>query len=47
MYITATLLSKQDWDELAQTAKWSRANAEVHKDSHWIGGDPAQLEVYG
>lgn len=47
MYITPTLLSEKDWNVLAQTAKWSRANAEVLKDSHWIGGDPAQLQVYG
>ena len=47
MYITPSLLSSQDWDVLAETAKWSRANADVLKDSHWIGGDPARLEVYG
>src|SRR5579872_4517144 len=47
MYITPTLLSQQDWDVLAETAKWSRENAQVLKDSHWIGGDPAKLEVYG
>lgn len=47
MYITPALLSDQDWDVLAETAKWSRANAAVLKDSHWIGGDPARLEVYG
>lgn len=47
MYVTPTLLSQQDWDVLAQSAKWSRANAGVLKDSHWIGGDPAQLQVYG
>ncbi len=47
MYITPTLLSSQDWNVLAETAKWSRANADVLKDSHWIGGDPANLEVYG
>jgi hypothetical protein len=47
MYITPSLLSPQDWDVLAETAKWSRENAEVLKDSHWIGGDPARLEVYG
>jgi len=47
MYITSSLLSDQDWDVLAETAKWSRANAAVLKDSHWIGGDPAKLEVYG
>lgn len=47
MYITPSLLSSADWDVLAEAAKWSRANAETLKDSHWIGGDPARLEVYG
>jgi hypothetical protein len=47
MYITPSLLSPQDWDVLAEAAKWSRDNANVLKDSHWIGGDPARLEVYG
>ena len=47
MYITPTLLSSDDWDVLAEAAKWSRANAQTLKDSHWIGGDPARLEVYG
>jgi hypothetical protein len=47
MYITPALLSDENWDVLADTAKWSRANASVLKDSHWVGGDPAKLEVYG
>ena len=47
MYITSSLLSSQDWDVLAEAAKWSRDNAQTLKDSHWIGGDPARLEVYG
>jgi len=47
MYITPSLLSAQDWDVLAEAAKWSRENAATLKDSHWIGGDPARLEVYG
>jgi hypothetical protein len=47
MYITPSLLSADDWDVLAEAAKWSRANAQTLKDSHWIGGDPARLEVYG
>src|SRR5208282_4743277 len=47
MYITPSLLSPQDWDVLAEAAKWSRDNAETLEDSHWIGGDPALLEVYG
>jgi hypothetical protein len=47
MYITPGLLTKENWDDLAESANWSRANAAVLKDSHWIGGDPGKLEVYG
>jgi hypothetical protein len=47
MYITPSLLTSQNWDDLAEAAKWSRANADVLKDTHWVGGDPAWLEVYG
>jgi hypothetical protein len=47
MYITPSLLTSRNWDDLAEAAKWSRANADVLKDTHWVGGDPAWLEVYG
>lgn len=47
MYISPSLLALADWDVLAEAAKWSRENAETLKDTHWIGGDPARLEVYG
>jgi hypothetical protein len=47
MYITPSLLSPQDWDALAEAANWSRKNAGVLCDTHWIGGDPAKLQVYG
>ena len=32
---------------LAESANWSRANADVLRDTHWIGGDPDRLDVYG
>ncbi|GBR42381.1 enterotoxin [Neoasaia chiangmaiensis NBRC 101099] len=47
LYITPSLLKPADWDVIAQTAKWARANADVLKDSHWVGGDPGRLEPYG
>ena len=47
MYITPSLLTNNDWDTLAEAAKWSRANADTLVDTHWLGGDPAMLEVYG
>ncbi len=47
MYITPSLLTSKNWDDLAESARWSRANASVLKDTHWIGGDPGKLEPYG
>ena len=47
MYITPSLLGPADWDTLAEAAKWSRANADVLRDTHWLGGDPGHLDVYG
>src|SRR5205814_324196 len=34
-------------DMLAEAATWSRRNARTLVDTHWIGGDPKKLEVYG
>lgn len=47
LYITPSLLSPEDWDVLAESARWSRSNAAVLKDTHWIGGNPEELEPYG
>jgi hypothetical protein len=47
MYISHVLLSKNNWDVLAEAANWSRRNAGTLRDTHWIGGDPGKLEVYG
>ena len=47
LYITPSLLSDHDWNVLAESANWSRANADVLRDTHWIGGDPDRLDVYG
>jgi len=47
LYITPSLLTERNWDVLAEAAKWSRRNAEVLKDTHWVGGDPYWLDVYG
>ncbi|QCP54976.1 enterotoxin [Trinickia violacea] len=47
LYVTPSLLSEGDWDVLAESAKWARTHADVLRDSHWIGGAPDELEVYG
>jgi hypothetical protein len=46
LYISHSLLSKNDWDMLAKAATWSRRNTEVLRDTHWVGGDPAKLNIY-
>jgi hypothetical protein len=47
LYITPSLLSTKNWDTLAEAAKWSRESAPVLRDTHWVGGDPNWLNVYG
>jgi len=47
MYVTPSLVTQRNWDTLADAANWSRRNADILVDTHWIGGDPRRLEVYG
>ena len=47
MYITPSLMTPENWDTLAEAAKWSRENAGTLVDTHWVGGAPADREVYG
>ena len=47
MYITPSNLTADNWNTLAESANWSRRNAEALRDTHWVGGDPANLEPYG
>ncbi|HZI31537.1 MAG TPA: enterotoxin, partial [Candidatus Binatia bacterium] len=47
MYITPSLMTQQNWDDLAEAAKWSRANAKTLVDTHWVGGEPAYGQIYG
>ncbi|HXD47345.1 MAG TPA: enterotoxin [Gemmatimonadaceae bacterium] len=47
MYVTPSLLTPRNWDTLAEAARWSRGNAGTLVDTHWVGGDPRQLQPYG
>jgi hypothetical protein len=47
LHIDPSLMTERTWDVLAESARWSRSNRRVLADTHWIGGDPAQGEVYG
>jgi hypothetical protein len=47
LYITPALLRECDWDVIANAARWARENGDVLRDSHWIGGAPDELAIYG
>ena len=47
LYLTPSMMDQSAWDDVAQAAKWAQANSDVLVDSHWVGGDPLQLHIYG
>lgn len=47
LYISHGRMTPEMWDILAEGAKWSRKNSDVLVDTHWVGGNPDKLEVYG
>lgn len=47
LYITPSILSKAEWDNLAATIKWAYAHMETLKQTRFILGDPSAGEAYG
>jgi hypothetical protein len=47
LYITPSMMKQEQWDALAEAAKWSYENSDVLVDTHWIGGDPGAGQIYG
>ncbi len=47
IYVRPDVLTDAEWDTLAAAAKWARANSETLVDTHWVGGNPVDMEVYG
>jgi len=47
LYVAPYRMTDRMWDILAEGARWSRDNARPLVDTHWIGGDPNQLQIYG
>ena len=45
LYVAPSLMTAETWDALAEAANWSRRNADVLVDTHWVGGDPTMHEV--
>ncbi|MHC5116361.1 MAG: alpha-amylase family protein, partial [Planctomycetota bacterium] len=47
LYMSQKVMNKRKWSILADAIKWAHANAQTLRDTHWIGGDPYQYQVYG
>ncbi|MCR8557187.1 hypothetical protein KXD93_06025 [Mucilaginibacter sp. BJC16-A38] len=47
LYINPHKLNTNNWNCLAAAIKWSRSNADIMADVHWVGGDPATGDIYG
>jgi len=47
LYLTPSLMTPEAWGDVADAAKWAQTNADALVDSHWVGGDPLKLQVYG
>ncbi len=47
LYITPSILSKAEWDNLAQTIRWAYANEKLLQHTQFVLGNPRKGEVYG
>jgi len=47
LYISHDKMKDEFWPILAEAALWSKANEDVLIDTHWVGGSPINMEVYG
>ncbi len=47
LYVSPDKVPSAAWDVIAEAAIWARARQDVLVDSHWIGGNPGRLDVYG
>ena len=47
LYISHDRMKKEFWDVLADAARWVKTNEDILYDTHWIGGSPLNMEIYG
>lgn len=47
LYINPHKLNKANWDCLAKAIKWAKENEDIMVDTHWVGGSPADAQIYG
>lgn len=47
LYINPHKLNKTNWDCLAMAINWAKENEDIMVDTHWVGGSPADAQIYG
>jgi hypothetical protein len=47
LYVTPNLLSENEWNAIASSIKWAKANKEVLENTKMILGNPLKKEIYG
>jgi len=47
LYINPHKLNKTNWDCLAKAIRWAKSNEDIMADTHWVGGSPANGQIYG
>ncbi|GAA5495907.1 hypothetical protein Rhal01_02088 [Rubritalea halochordaticola] len=47
LYLTPDMMTESAWDQVAEAAKWAKKNESILVDTHWVGGNPLDLTIYG
>ena len=47
LYVSPGVSTKEMLDCLGEAANWARKNESVLVDTHWVGGNPGEGEIYG
>lgn len=47
LYISPNLLTDGEWEAIAKSIRWAKANFDTLKQTEMIGGDPGEGEAYG
>ena len=47
MYVNPHKLNTANWDCLAKAIRWAKENENIMVDTHWVGGSPADSQIYG
>lgn len=45
--ISPESMNVHNWNDLSLATHWAQKEKDVMIDTHWVGGDPSQLKIYG